>query len=121
MEENINREGVEDLEKQEEKEFRNICLKYKNRIGKLLLMVDPSNREEFFNILKENFVQMESKWTIDRLFCFVHTKVNAEKKVSYLKIRIKDDMEKSAHGFPSKLTGNTHWTHGFERKHSYSN
>jgi hypothetical protein len=51
-----------------------------------LPIIDPSNREEFFNILKENFVQMESKWTIDKT---------------------KDDMEKSIHGFPRKLIRNT--------------
>jgi hypothetical protein len=73
---------VEDLEKQEEKAFGKVRSKYKNKVGKLLPIVDPSNNEEFFNILKENFVQMEPKWTIDKLSCFIHTTVNIEKIVS---------------------------------------
>ncbi len=52
-------------------------------------------------------MQMEPKWTIDRSSCFIHTKVSAKESVSYLKIWIKDDMEKLKHGFPLKLMGST--------------
>lgn len=37
----------------------------------------------------------------------MHIEVNVKEKVNYLKIWIKDDMEKSIHGFPLMLMGNT--------------
>jgi len=44
--------------KKKEQELRKIYSKYKNRVGKLLPIADLSNIEEFFNILKENFMQI---------------------------------------------------------------
>jgi hypothetical protein len=65
--------------------------KYKNKVSKFLLVANLTNKIEFLRILKENFIQMEQEWIIDRLSSFIHTKVNLEEKVNHLKIWIVDD------------------------------
>jgi hypothetical protein len=70
-------------------------------------IIDLINNEKFFQLLKNNFGRMEQDWTIGRLSSFVHMKVSLKKRLNYFKIWLMDDLEKSIHQFPLKLTRNS--------------
>jgi len=100
--------GMLELKNHKEKELWKMWTKYMDKTTKLLpIIANLAHEIKIFKLLKGNFIMIKQELTFDKLSWFVHTKLSPTKRLRFLKIWLKYDMEKSLHCFPLKLTKGT--------------